>query len=766
MGDNEQLSDEDLSVFLELSTELFGVFEPLGGLVWCNPSVAAVLGYRPDELQQIDLATLVHPDDLGAPTDDLEDFPRDGSALTLEVRCRSKDGSWRWLEWSGTWDPERSLLYGAARDVTERRLRRAELARNEKLIHAILDHSEAAVSVVDASQRYVLANDTFARLVGKDRAEIVGRTVEEVWAPRPVPGGETAREVLETGRAVITDEVIDLEDGPHIFMTTRFPVHNDAGQVMGTAAFATDISGRSALEQRLAERQRLLDTIVSASPDIVIILDPDGRVTEVSQAAGRILGQRTDHLVHEALGALVHPEDLPAVQAEHQRLLSGEQRQLDLRYRVRHRDGHWVTLATRGRAVVSEDGDAAGAVVVSRDVTGDLEVEAELERALAEAERASLAKSAFLSRMSHELRTPLNSVLGFAQLLQLDGVEGEQQQAVGHILRAGQHLLNLIDEVLDITRIESGRLDLVLGPVSVADVVGDAVNLTRPLAEDRGIQVSTDLRDLPPGTHVQADRQRLLQVLLNLLSNGVKYNHADGAVVLSAATEGAEVRLSVSDTGPGIAPEDSERVFRPFDRLGAERSGVQGTGVGLALSKHLVEQMGGKISLTSEPGQGAVFNVAMVRVAGPGPVKAAHEPGRKSTEASGAVLRVLHIEDNLANLELVEQILSRVGAVDLRAAMYGSLGLELAREHRPDLVLLDLHLPDMPGAQVLEQLRAAHDTADVPVVVVSADATPDQIRLLHAGGAMAYLTKPIDVQELVRVVELVRSRASTAGVAR
>jgi CheY-like chemotaxis protein/anti-sigma regulatory factor (Ser/Thr protein kinase) len=367
--------------------------------------------------------------------------------------------------------------------------------------------------------------------------------------------------------------------------------------------------------------------------------------------------------------------------------------------------------------------------------------------------------------MSHELRTPLNSVLGFAQLLQLDGVDGEQAQAVGHILRAGQHLLNLIDEVLDITRIESGRLDLVLGPVSVADVVGDAVNLTRPLAEDRGILVSADLRGLPPGTHVQADRQRLLQVLLNLLSNGVKYNHADGAVVISAGADGAEVRLSVADTGPGIAPEDSERVFLPFDRLGAERSGVQGTGVGLALSKHLVEQMGGAIALASGPGQGAVFTVSMVRVAGPGTVKSAHEPGRKPAEARGAVLRVLHIEDNLANLELVEQILSRVGAVDLRAAMYGSLGLELAREHRPDLVLLDLHLPDMSGAEVLEHLRAAHDTAELPVVVVSADATPDQIRLLHAGGAMAYLTKPIDVHELVRVVELVRSRASTAGVA-
>ena len=557
MGDTEQLSDEDLSVFFELSSEFFGVFEPQGGLMWCNPSVAAALGYRPDELRQVDLGTLVHPDDLGAPTEDLEDFPRDGSALTLEVRCRAKDGSWRWLEWSGTWDPSSALLYGAARDVTERRNTHAALVRNEKLIQAILDYSDAAISVEDGDGRYVLANDTFAHMVGRGRAEVVGRAVEEVWAPRPAPGADAVELVLADGMAVTTDDRIELEDGPHTFMTVRFPVKDDAGRVLGTAAIATDISNRSAIEERLAERERLLDTIVSASPDIVTILDRQGRVTEVSEAAARILGYQVDHPVHEDLEALVHRVDLPAVYEEYGRVLRQEQSQLDLRYRVRHRDGHWVTLDTRGQAIVSESGRTEGAVVVSRDVTADLAFEAELEAALAEAEHASTAKSAFLSRMSHELRTPLNSVLGFAQLLELDGVEGEQAQAVTHILRAGQHLLNLIDEVLDITRIESGRIELSLGAVAVGDVVKDAVDLTRPLAEDRNIRLEVELEAGAGAAHVLADRQRLLQVLLNLLSNGVKYNHAGGSVTVSG-TAGAElVRFSVADTGPGIAPEDS-----------------------------------------------------------------------------------------------------------------------------------------------------------------------------------------------------------------
>ncbi len=757
MGDTEQLSDEDLSVFFELSSELFGVFEPQGGLVWCNPSVGAVLGYKADELRQVDLASLVHPEDLGSPTDDLEDFPRDGSALTLEVRCRTKDGGWRWLEWSGTWDPTSALLYGAARDVTERRRTQADLARNEKLIRAILDHSDAAISVEDHDRRYVMVNDAFARLVGRERAEIVGRQADDVWAPHPSPGAGPSVRALAEGRPVTTDEVVEMDDGPHTFMTTVFPVSDDDGQVIGTATIAADISSRSAAEGRLAERERLLDTIVSASPDIVTILDDRGRVTEVSQAASRILGYEIERPVHDDLEALVHREDIPTVYEEYGRLLRQEQSQLDLRYRVRHSDGRWVTLDTRGQAIVREDGRTEGAVVVCRDVSADLAFEAELQAALAEAESASTSKSEFLSRMSHELRTPLNSVLGFAQLLELDGVQGEQAQAVGHILRAGQHLLNLIDEVLDITRIESGRIELSLEAVPIAEVVGDAVDLSRPLAEDRSISLELHL-DVEEDTHVLADRQRLLQVLLNLLSNGVKYNHAEGAVAVLVARDGDRVRISVADDGPGIAPEDAERVFRPFDRLGAERSGVQGTGVGLTLSKHLVEQMGGAIELSSERESGAVFTVTLSATAAARATRQPTERMPRRQEGSGTDLRVLHIEDNLANLELVEQILARLGTIELRAAMYGSLGLDLAREHRPDLVLLDLHLPDMTGAEVLERLREDPDLADVPVAVVTADATPNQIRALQSAGAIAYLTKPIDVQELVRVVELVRAR--------
>jgi PAS domain S-box-containing protein len=748
------LSDEDLSIFLDLSTDVYGVFDPQKGLVWANPSVVGVLGYEQEELGHIDLADLVHPEDLGEPTEDLEDFPRDGSTLVLEVRCRAKDGGWRWLEWTGSWEEATGLLYGAARDVTDRRLARAALARNERLMQAMLDHSTAAVYVEDLDERYLLVNDAFLTIVGRDRDEVIGRRAAEVWAPRPNPGADVDPLVMASGESVTRDDVVDTEVGSRTYMTVRFPVRDGAGHTIGLAGIATDITGRTEAEEALAERERLLDTIVRACPDIVTILDGSGRVREVSQASARILGYDLRDPVHEELEALLHPEDLPAIYREYAKLLTREKPQIGLRYRVRHRDGHWVTLDTRGQVIVGEDNRAEGAVVVSRDITADLVFETELEEALRTAEEASAEKSQFLSRMSHELRTPLNSVMGFAQLLGMDELGDEQSQAVGHIVRAGQHLLNLIDEVLDIARIESGRLDLTLLPVPVTTVVADALDLARPLAEDRHITLVADLAAIAATTHVRADRQRLMQVLLNLLSNGVKYNDPEGRVVVSATMEGDAVALAVSDTGPGIDPHDAERVFRPFDRLGAERTDVQGTGVGLTLSKHLVEQMGGTIALASEPGRGATFTVTLplAEPEVPPPVRR-RQPGG-AWQGTG-VLRVLHIEDNLANLELVDQVLTRAGTVDLRAAMFGGLGLELAREEPPDLVLLDLHLPDIPGTEVLDRLRADPATATVPVVVVSADATPEQVRGLQDRGVLAYLTKPIDVQELLGVVEQV-----------
>ena len=379
----------------------------------------------------------------------------------------------------------------------------------------------------------------------------------------------------------------------------------------------------------------------------------------------------------------------------------------------------------------------------------------ELRAATAEAARANQAKSEFLSRMSHELRTPLNAILGFAQLLELDLASPEQQESVGQILRAGRHLLGLINEILDISRIEAGRLQLSLEPVPVQETVRQAIDLVQPSAADA--QVTVRAEPIAPEVHVLADRQRLQQVLLNLLSNGVKYNRAGGTVTVAcAAREASRLRIAVADTGPGIAADKLARLFTPFDRLGAEGSAIEGTGLGLALSKSLVEAMGGTLQVRSEVARGSTFAVELKVVAAPAETIPAPAPATAAAvEDAGAreAQQILYIEDNLSNLALVESILSRRPGTTVLSAMQGRVGVDLARDHRPALILLDRHLPDIPGEEVFRLLHADERTRDIPVIVLSADAMPSRMRQFLDGGVRAYLTKPLDVPALLAAVD-------------
>jgi CheY-like chemotaxis protein/anti-sigma regulatory factor (Ser/Thr protein kinase) len=361
-----------------------------------------------------------------------------------------------------------------------------------------------------------------------------------------------------------------------------------------------------------------------------------------------------------------------------------------------------------------------------------------------------------LSRISHELRTPLNAILGFAQVLELGDLDPDERQSVKQILKGGTHLLELINEVLEISRVESGNLSVSLEPVCVAEVVSDALDLVRPLAAQHRVTLDNRVGDHAE-RYVRADKQRLKQVLLNLLSNGIKYNREGGSVTISLAeATGERALIVVQDTGKGIHGDKLANVFSPFDRLGAEQSSIEGTGLGLTLSKLLVEAMDGTLNVESEVDVGSTFIVALH----PSRPAAGHDVSPVQQANGAAVAQngsegptVLYVEDNPSNVKLVERLLAERANIRLLTAMHGNLGLELARQHKPDLVLLDLHLPVMEGQEVLRRLKADEATRGIPVVVVSADATPARVSEVLAAGATAFLTKPLEVQRFMAVVD-------------
>jgi PAS domain S-box-containing protein len=555
-------------------------------------------------------------------------------------------------------------------------------------------------------------------------------------------------------------------------------------ELQGLVGYLVDVSERHVAQRAADERRFLLESIFHASPDTIVVRDIAGKVVLGSSPLADVIGT-TDRLAPGDLspGELARDEDLAVLDELIARCVSGQQSPDPVVTNGRLPGGDLRTYETRARPVFDHTGRVTGTVTISRDVTERMHLEQSLRHASVGAERASQAKSEFLSRMSHELRTPLNAILGFAQLLELDELPATQASSVDQIQVAGRHLLSLINEVLDISRIEAGGVSLSTEPVDVSDVLDEVTTLLAPVAEAAGIELSVDVEGSRV-LRVRADRQRLLQVLLNLGSNAVKYNSRGGSVAFATGPgDGDRVRFEVRDTGPGIPHEQQDQLFVPFSRLGAERTAVEGTGVGLALSKQLVEVMGGVIGVDSVPGHGSTFWIELLpveaddtdgsaQVDGSAPPRSAapessvlrarggrrrpsaapHE-GTRSPNGAGHGVVVLQIEDNPSNSALVEQVLAKRPGVRLVSAGEGRTGLELARRHRPDLVLLDLHLPDVPGDELLHRLKAVPELADTKVVVVSADATPSRIREMLDLGVEGYLTKPVDVEALLRLVD-------------
>jgi len=542
-------------------------------------------------------------------------------------------------------------------------------------------------------------------------------------------------------------------------------VDESNAEVLARAAETTLANRELArVNSELSRSQAFLDSVVENIPNMVFVKDADEfRFVRVNRAEEELLGRPRSDLIGKDDYDLFPKDEADFFRQKDLEVLAGNQA-VDI-------PAEPVDTPTLGRRILhtkkipvfNDDGRPIYLLGISEDVTARKETETAVEAARVALEAASAAKSEFLSRMSHELRTPLTAILGFSELLGFEDLTDHQQANLRHISMAGQHLLALINEVLDISRIESGTMSLSAEPVDVTDVLDELVVLLGP--QSGGRRVTVDVSQIDCGVHVMADRQRLKQVLLNLMSNAIKYNRDGGSVRVVCRRADGQLRIEVADEGYGLTQDQVERLFRPFERLGAEIGSIEGTGIGLALSKGLIEAMGGRIGAVSIVDRGSTFWIELPLTAGPLESASIETQPPPAAPPGGASHTVLYIEDNQANRRLVQEILARRPRITLLLATHGSRGIEVAREQQPELILLDLHLPDMPGREVLRALQGDPATRDIPVLVVSADASAGQEARLREDGASGYLTKPLNVNGFLAEVDEVLSRPDRIDLA-
>jgi PAS domain S-box-containing protein len=653
------------------------------------------------------------------------------------------------------------LVISCLRSIREMRSianRTAALELSEQNFRQIFQEAPIGMAVMGLDEKFLQANAKLCQMVNYSEDELRSRTPLDITYAEDVAVSRDIKAMLEGGMHNRVEKRYVRKDGQVVWAArTGCVIRDESGNPRHFLIMIEDISKRKHAEESLRERTRQLESAVTEnqsimdnSLDVICTIDEEGRFLTVNAACEQLWGYTRAELIGRKYIDLVAPDDRERTLATED-TLKKTGKVTDFVNRYIRKDGSSVNVLWS--ATWSES--ARTLFGVAHDVTERAKIEKALEEAKDEADRANRAKSEFLSRMSHELRTPLNAILGFGQLLERQSPTPTQRTRVKHVITAGRHLLALINEVLDISRIEAGRIQLSLEPVCVAEAVQETLDLMRPLGNERRIQLIADV-DMDATVHVLADRQRFKQVLLNLLTNAVKYTPGSGSVTVSYAANGNEkLRIQVKDSGPGIAKEKLARLFTPFDRLGAELSDVEGTGLGLVLSQRLIQAMGGAIGVESAQGQGSMFWVELPQTRSPLEQTrlAKTTITRRRRRADTEKRKLLYIEDNLSNLTLIEEILEERPEIELLSAMQGQVGLDLARQHSPDLILLDLHLPDLPGWEVLSQLRLSEATADIPVVVISADATPSQIKRLLKAGALSYLTKPLDVTEFFRVLD-------------
>jgi len=697
----------------------------------------------------------------------------------------------------------RILRVMAARLKIERALQEAQqpLLKEGALQHAIFNSANFSCIATDPQGVIQIFNVGAERMLGYVAIDAVKKmTPADILDPQGLTAraaalsSELKRPVAAGFEALVAKAAQGAEDsyemtyihknGSHFpVVVSVAPLRDEADHLIGYMFIGTDNSQRkrveaeqALLDQRLRDQQYYTRSLIESNIDALMTTDPRGIISDVNQQMELLTGTSREDLIGAPFKNYF-TDPARAEAAITQVLQEGKVTNYELT--ALSRDGKQTVVSYNATTFHDRDRNLQGVFAAARDVTERKQFEhalqetnAALEGARAIAEKANLAKSEFLSSMSHELRTPLNAVLGFAQLMASDTPPPSkaQKQSIDQILQAGWYLLRLINEILDLAMIESGKVTMSQEAMSLADVLQDCQAMIEPQAQKRQIRMTFPSFD--KHFYVHADRTRVKQVLINLLANAIKYNRDGGAVTVECASVGLNrVRVSVADTGAGLTQEQVAQLFQPFNRLGQANGSEEGTGIGLVVTKQLIELMGGEIGVSSTVGAGSVFWFDLAASSAPalalGSSESFGEDSRfDATEAQTPLRTLLYVEDNPANLVLVEQLIARRSDLKLLTAVDGHLGVELARTYQPDLILMDINLPGISGFDALEILRNDASTAHIPIIALSANAVPRDVKRGLDAGFFRYLTKPIKVPEFMDALDVALRRAAEIGATR
>lgn len=773
MSSNNHSIEQDY--FFALSADMLCVTNADGYFTKLNPMWEKTLGYTSKELMSTPFVDFVHPEDKQQTLEETQKLLGTlGRPTQFLNRYQTKDGNYRWMSWQAVGASGGEQIYAVAHDVTE--LKDAEQAalKNEHNFFSLASNAMDGY-LVNQNGKHVFANDSLAHMLGYDHADdLIGTTIKDVVFPSELD------RVLENAKARARGQHVESQYETLFCTKSGEPIAVElnatrtvwGGQAAGMVAIR-DISARRETELELYRHRDHLEDMVKlrseelvqseskyralfeTSSDAIMILD-ENSFLDCNQATVSMFGYASRD---EYIGK--HPGEIsPPFQADG----TSSRVAADAKISTALKEGknlfEWTHRRSNGEDFSAEvlltpveiDGRILLQAMV-RDITKRKQVEAALMLAKEEAEFANNAKSEFLARMSHELRTPLNAVLGFAQLLKYNNsnLDENQNSGVDHIIAGGDHLLNLIDDVLDITKVDAGRMELSMGPVSLGQIIHNSLLLVRPLALERKIHIHVPELD---DVYLHVDEQRMKQVLVNLLSNGVKYNREGGEVRVSVEMlKNNLVRVYVVDNGIGIKPENQDNLFEPFTRVGGSGSSIEGTGIGLTITRKLTQLMGGSIGFSSEFGKGTRFWLDMHMASKPKEMPEVSGAAVVESDSKSWEKKVLYIEDNGANRRLMKQILNGLAACECFEADSAETGIALAQKYLPDIILMDINLPGMNGIDALAVIRQDESLRGTPVVAVSADAMPDQISKGRSAGFDGYLIKPVKVQEVVDLVQ-------------